>query len=241
MEFKSLPNIRDLRRMTASNGKYQTFDVSEKTDLAIHHSLTDEGDSQSFARYHVNHNHWPGIAYHFVILKDGTIEWNHELGTMSYHVGDYNRQAIGICLVGDFRHYEPSAAQKRSLEHLHKALKQDLPNYERTRGHNEFPGYAWKACPSFDYRTVLSESKQEADVKRYRLMTGTFPNAEKLVEAKEKIHRLHSWTLYERADHTNYNPPYRIVTGTFIGREETERLAVKIRKQLGWVVYVLDA
>ena len=241
MKIEEIPNVKNLRGKTESDGKYKVYDESCKTDIVIHHSLTDEGDSASFARFHVRQQHWPGIAYHFVILKDGTIEWNHDLGVMSFHVGKANKKSIGICLVGDFRHYEPTQAQKRSLGRLHSALKMTLPNYERTRGHNEYPGYEWKACPCFDYRKVLEMKKQEADVKRYRIMTGVFQDAEDMILGKKALMECYDWTLYERADHTHFNPPFRIVTGTFITQEEAEKHAKRIEEQLGWTVYVIDA
>lgn len=156
MNFRQLSKLVDLRGKTKSKGSYANVGVNAKTDIAVHHSLTTSGNSAAFANYHVGTNGWPGIAYHFVILKDGTIEWNHDLGIKSYHVGNSNRFAIGICLVGDFRTEKPTAAQETSFRALVTALKKDMPNYKRTRGHNEFPGYSWKACPVFDYKAVLA-------------------------------------------------------------------------------------
>lgn len=154
--FEKLAKLKNLRGKTKHKGWYKVYDISVKTDIAIHHSLTKTGDSAAFANYHVGSLGWPEVAYHFVILKDGTIEWNHDLGVLSYHVGNSNKFAVGICLVGDFRTEEPTEEQKRSLHALVEALKKDLPNYKRTRGHNEFPDYAWKACPEFDYRAVCA-------------------------------------------------------------------------------------
>lgn len=154
--FEKLSQLKDLRGKTKSKGAYTDHGVNSKTDIAIHHSLTKSGDSAAFANYHVGTHGWPGVAYHFVILKNGTIEWNHNLGIKSYHVGNSNKIAVGICLVGDFRSEEPTDTQKASLYALHECLKRDLPNYKRTRGHNEFPGYAWKACPVFDYKAVIN-------------------------------------------------------------------------------------
>lgn len=156
MNFTKLPNVRDLRGKTQRKGSYINYGVGCKTDIAIHHSLTKEGSSAAFANYHVKNNGWPGVAYHFVILKNGTIEWNHDLGVSSYHVGNSNKFAVGVCLVGDFRNEEPTFEQKDALYSLVNALKKDLPNYKRTRGHDEFPGYSWKACPEFDYRAVVT-------------------------------------------------------------------------------------
>ncbi len=154
--FQRLEKLADLRGKTVSNGKYTDYGVDSKTDITVHHSLTKSGDSSAFANYHVNQLGWHGVAYHFVILKDGTIEWNHNLGLRSYHVGDWNTQAVGVCLVGDFRTEEPTKAQKESLKQLHDALVKDLPNYKVTKGHNEYPDYTWKACPEFDYKKVIS-------------------------------------------------------------------------------------
>jgi hypothetical protein len=154
--FMKLPKLVNLRGKTKHNGWYKVYDPSVKTDIAIHHSLTKTGNSAAFANYHVGTLGWPEVAYHFVILKDGTIEWNHDLGVLSYHVGNSNKFALGICVVGDFRTEEPTDEQKLSLYLLHEALKKDLPNYKRTRGHNEFPDYAWKACPVFDYKAVIA-------------------------------------------------------------------------------------
>jgi LysM repeat protein len=155
MEFKKLKKLVDVRSELRHSGSYRDYGVSSKTDIAIHHSLTKEGSAFAFARYHVDTLGWEGIGYHFVILKDGTIQWCHNPGVLSYHVGASNKFALGICLVGDFRSENPTQAQKESLKALVDALKKDLPNYKRTRGHNEFPGYAWKACPVFDYQAVI--------------------------------------------------------------------------------------
>lgn len=163
--FQKLPKLVNLRGKTLHNGWYRVLDIKLKTDIAIHHSLTKQGSSAAFANHHVLVNKWPEVAYHFVILKDGTIEWNHDLGVLSYHVGNSNKFAVGICLVGDFRTEEPTEEQKKSLYLLNEALKKDLPNYKRTRGHDEFPGYSWKACPEFDYRAVITGSGFDCDTR----------------------------------------------------------------------------
>lgn len=162
--FEKLAKLVDLRGKTKSKGSYIDNGVNSKTDIAIHHSATKVGSSSAFANYHVGTNGWPGVAYHFVILKDGTIEWNHNLGIKSYHVGNSNKFAVGICVVGDFRSEEPTDEQKASLHALHECLKRDLPKYVRTRGHNEFPGYAWKQCPVFDYKAVINGKAVEVVV-----------------------------------------------------------------------------
>ncbi len=250
--FEKLPNLQNLIGETVHDGWQPTNSDEAKTDIAIHHSLTDEGDSFSFARYHVGYwsngefigNGWPEIAYHFVILKDGTIQWNHTLDVISYHVGNSNEFAVGICLVGDFRYYEPTPEQKKSLFDLHECLKnKDMPNYNQTLGHNEFPGYAWKQCPEFDYEGVINDSevtKPESE-ELYRIKTGTFQNAQQLANAKVKLLDDYNWAVYELATDLEFNPCYRLVTGTFEGKNVAEYSADKIRDEYGWMVYVVSA
>lgn len=159
--------INDVRKKLTvhSTKEYRRRPLAAITHIAIHHSLTKEGSAEAFANYHVNHLGWPGIAYHYVIKKDGTIEWCNDLAVISYHVGDSNGFSVGICLVGDFRSEEPTEKQKESLRWLHSHLIEQLPKHQKTLGHNEFPGYSWKQCPMFDYKKVLEEDKMSEDHK----------------------------------------------------------------------------
>lgn len=134
--------------------------ISSVTDIAIHHSLTKHeskgSNAEGYAKYHVLFHGWPGIGYHFVIEKDGTIKWCNDLENMSYHIGNSNRIAVGICLTGDFRNENPTAEQEESLRYLCNVyLPTKLPNLKNIKGHNEYPGYKLKQCPVFDFRKVL--------------------------------------------------------------------------------------
>ncbi|TDQ33732.1 peptidoglycan recognition protein family protein [Aureibacillus halotolerans] len=158
-QFQSISKFSDQRQTLPKHSlrTYRSFPITSKRYIAIHHSLTATGSARAFAQYHVRANDWPGIGYHFVIEKNGQVIWCHDPGVMSYHVGNSNQHALGICLTGDFRTQIPTLAQKDSLRRLVAALKKDLPAYKETRGHNEFPGYSWKQCPMFDYKAVLGE------------------------------------------------------------------------------------
>lgn len=84
----------------------------------------------------------------------------------------------------------------------------------------------------------LDYLKDPEDFKRYRLVTGTFPNAQSFAEALQKMKAEFNWVIYEKADSTNFNPRYRIVTGTFVGQDSAERAAKQLRDKFGWLVYV---
>jgi hypothetical protein len=152
-----IPGARDCRDTLLKNPRktYETRPLTNITQIAIHHSLTKTGSAGSFARYHVRQNDWPGIGYHFVIEKDGTVKWCNDLTVKSYHIGRANNSAIGICLVGDFR---TEMLEDRQLSPLMKLLRFLLLEFslspEDVLGHNEFPDYSWKTCPCIDMQAV---------------------------------------------------------------------------------------
>ena len=100
-----IPGARDIReslfRHPRRTYSYRPLEAIRK--VAVHHSLTRTGRTGSIARYHVQTHGWPGIGYHFVIEKDGDLMWCNDLRVKSYHLGQSNYHAVGICLLGDFQ------------------------------------------------------------------------------------------------------------------------------------------
>ncbi|CAM3301641.1 MULTISPECIES: N-acetylmuramoyl-L-alanine amidase [Paenibacillus] len=139
--------------------RYKTRRLSDIRSIAIHHSLTFSGTPEAFANYHVNSNGWPGIAYAFVVQRDGTVYkcWDPEVVT--YHVGNSNKHALGICMVGDFRTQNPTAEQYQATLDLVRQLRKVIPTAQQIKGHSEYPGYAWKACPVID----MNEFRDDLD------------------------------------------------------------------------------
>lgn len=74
----------------------------------IHHSGTEDGnavDWKAIRDYHVNHNHWGDIGYHFGCEWIGET-WQLLIGRAltreGAHCPGMNWKAIGICIVGDY-------------------------------------------------------------------------------------------------------------------------------------------
>lgn len=155
-----IPFAKDHRSLLPKHPSktYGIRGLGDIKQIAVHHSLTLSGSAKAFATYHVNNNKWPGIGYHFVIEKDGTIIWCHDLEVRSYHVGNSNRMAIGICLVGDFRKQDLLDTQLQPLLKLLKYLLRELNlTPADVRGHSEFPDYGWKACPCVDMEQLRDQ------------------------------------------------------------------------------------
>jgi hypothetical protein len=130
--------------------------------IVIHHSATAEGGATSFGRAH--QKKWQnGLGYHFVIgngteTRDGEVEvgsrWlRQDDGIDGAHAGveKYNKHGIGICIVGDFDHSQPSPRQMAALRNLvhhlmaRYGISKDkiLPHRSVKAGHTECPGKAF--------------------------------------------------------------------------------------------------
>ncbi|HZL38140.1 MAG TPA: peptidoglycan recognition family protein [Tepidisphaeraceae bacterium] len=96
--------------------------------IVIHHSATPTGGAVAFDRMH-RAKGWDELGYHFVIgngtdTHDGRVEvgsrwpkqkWGAHAKTPSEQ---FNRDGIGICLVGNFDVTHPTSAQIKSLTKL---------------------------------------------------------------------------------------------------------------------------
>lgn len=159
-DFLHIPHLKDVRQLLTKHAtkRYSMRSLDKVTHIAVHHSLTKQGSAESYARYHVQNNNWPGIGYHFVIEKDGTIKWCHDPEVKSYHVGKSNGFSVGVCLTGDFRSQEPTSQQNASLYKLLKALMLELNiDAKNVWGHSEFDGYSWKECPVIDMNALRQQ------------------------------------------------------------------------------------
>ncbi|WP_197468151.1 peptidoglycan recognition protein family protein, partial [Fictibacillus phosphorivorans] len=134
--------------------------IEDITSIALHQSLTEEGDAHAFANYHIGTLGWSRMGYAFVILKDGTIQWAADLAVKTPHVGDSNRRSLGVCLVGDLRYNPPTLPQLKSMYGLIEVLFKVLPNVNEAQdvwGHQEYPNYAWKQCPALDMDSLRGQ------------------------------------------------------------------------------------
>ncbi|WP_020621169.1 N-acetylmuramoyl-L-alanine amidase [Paenibacillus daejeonensis] len=152
--------------------------LSAIRSLAIHNSLTLSGSPLAFANYHVFTNNWAAIGYTYVIGQDGTVYQCLDWTQVGAHVGNSNKHALGICLVGDFRTQKPTAAQYQAAINLVWYLQSQIPSAKEVKGHSEYPGYSWKACP------VISMSKFRADVAAPATIAPQYPAARVLVNEK---------------------------------------------------------
>lgn len=117
-------NITD--QLPKGSKPYPKRNLSQIVRFVVHHSATTTGTPQEYAKYHVEGHGWPGIGYHFVLQKDGTIYQTNALETISYGVEGNNTGSINICLTGNFETETLQAPQKDALVWLLRELGAQL-------------------------------------------------------------------------------------------------------------------
>ena len=112
-------------------------------------------------RWHLERG-WSDIGYHFVIRRNGRIERGRPVEQPGAHAKGYNRDSIGVCLVGGTdRKGRPDANytydQYYQLNQLvHELVFEYGVPLSEVVGHRDLPGVR-KACPCFDVRGFFSE------------------------------------------------------------------------------------
>lgn len=123
--------------------------------IIIHCSATPEGKPvtvEQIRLYHMNHNGWTDIGYHYVIYADGSIHPGRPVAQPGAHCKGHNADSIGICYVGGLT-ADGSAPkdtrtpqQKAAMVALVHQLRERYGQHITVHGHYEF---ANKACPCF--------------------------------------------------------------------------------------------
>ena len=125
--------------------------------IVIHHSASESGSAAAFDQWHRARG-WDELGYHFVITNgrggdDGSVEvgsrWTKQKWGAHCKTPDnrYNDFGVGICLVGDFRKAQPTAAQLASLRRLTRFLADRYGiDPANVIGHRDAPGAA-TVCP----------------------------------------------------------------------------------------------
>ena len=79
---------------------------SNKTRVAVHHTVTGQSDAarqlRGIQRFHMDTRGWCDVGYHFLIGADGLIYEGRPLEFLGTHVGGNNTGNIGISFIGCF-------------------------------------------------------------------------------------------------------------------------------------------
>jgi len=144
------------------NLQFDEMDLRDYTGaIVIHHSGLIIGDVDStledIHKMHVEKNHWSGIGYHFLIHKNGEIEYARPLEYKGAHTFKNNEFTVGISLTGNYQLAEPPTVQVKSAIQLIGALC-DKYNFAPTDttifGHRDL---CKTSCPGKNLYSLLPE------------------------------------------------------------------------------------
>ena len=141
--------LKELNRTTPTRGKWKR--------IVIHHSATNVDDAVNIHNVHKARGMQNGLAYHFVIsngsrkAKDGEIyvggRWKGQQDGGHMKRLHWNKESIGICLIGNFQLRKPTSTQLKSLEGLCRYLSRrtGMPMSKITSHKGLHPGHT--VCP----------------------------------------------------------------------------------------------
>jgi hypothetical protein len=156
---------------------YQTRPLSDIVFIAIHHSgvcpssnpISEEHtprDLDAIYNQHVEINAWPGIAYHAIVDHWGNTFITGGAETVRYGIAGKNQMTYHICLLGDFRYYQPHPMQISATRRLVAAVQHGLGRAMPVVGHRDLadPGHGTE-CPgdTWSYWRLLIDPRQRIE------------------------------------------------------------------------------
>lgn len=137
---------------------YQTRTVSKITHIAVHHSASMSGTTATFEPTWASYG-WTNGGYTFVILRDGTVEYNYPFTIVTNGVAGHNNYVLNVSVVGNASF---TAEQEHSLTILLQYLMKELSvPVKNVWGHNEFSGNP-TACPGRDMNELRTRIAKTA-------------------------------------------------------------------------------
>ena len=115
--------------------------------IAVHHSQRKIDSVKRIKNLHIKIRGWEDIGYHYLIDKKGKIYFGRSEKFIGAHVFGYNKNSIGLCLIGNFDEEKPT---KKQIQTLIKFLKEKVRKFKipikNILGHREFLNVT-KTCP----------------------------------------------------------------------------------------------
>ncbi len=81
--------------------------------VIVHHAAAQDIGADEIHDYH-KRSGMGGIAYHFYVRSDGTVERGRTEGMVGAHTAGHNTDSIGLCFEGNFEKHEMPEAQRQS-------------------------------------------------------------------------------------------------------------------------------
>ena len=133
------------------------------THIVIHCTATQpEATVESIKRYWKEVKGWQQVGYHYLIDKNGFVNYLAKEEEVTNGVGGHNQHSVHVSYIGGVdKQGKPkdtrSQSQLNAMKTIVARLKAKYPHAE-ILGHRDFPNVA-KACPSFDVKEWLIDEE----------------------------------------------------------------------------------
>lgn len=140
------------------------------TEMYLHHAATIKCTVEQIHSWHKAFG-WPGIGYHYLVCKDGSIYRGRPEDTIGAHASGHNSYSIGICFEGNFEIEEMPEAQKAAGKELIAYLKGKY-KIDKVLRHKDVNA---TACPGkhFPFEEIAS-AKGDDEMVQYRAHLQTY-------------------------------------------------------------------
>lgn len=91
-----------------------------------------------------------GLAYHYMIDKNGDVHEFVPPNKMAYHAYKNNLGTVGISFIGGGKFGPANAEQLKACMQLCKIIKEDYPSVTEITGHKHVDPRGWKVDPHFE-------------------------------------------------------------------------------------------
>ena len=138
--------------------------------VVIHQTDTPTATVESVRRYHIEHNQWSDIGYHYLIYRDGSVHKGRLNSQVGAHCRGDNATSIGVCCVGKGNAlpvgegYMNQAMWDALLGLVRQLISAYRIPVHRVVGHRErLSGrQQGKTCPGFDVVGIRNLLREEA-------------------------------------------------------------------------------
>jgi hypothetical protein len=139
---------------------YALTQRKQTTRLILHHSASSVANAEGIHAYHKSLG-WAGIAYHYLVRKDGSVYAGRPIGMQGGHTLNWNYCSVGVCFEGNFETEHMTDAQLKAGQELIEMIRDKYPGIIAGQ-HKDFNA---TACPGANFPfTFLVNPVDEGDV-----------------------------------------------------------------------------
>ncbi|XP_045158541.2 peptidoglycan recognition protein 3-like isoform X2 [Mercenaria mercenaria] len=164
LKFATCPTIISRSEWDARAPRSRTPMSSTPSYVLIHHGTGAGCDTksaciskvQAYQKQHMDTNNWSDIGYNFIVGEDGNVYEGRGWGITGAHAGVtlYNKNSLGICVIGDFSNTVPNLAAQSAIKQLISCAvaNNKLTSTYKLRGHQDVRS---TKCPGTSFYNLI--------------------------------------------------------------------------------------